>query len=1254
METIRTDDYDPKTLGARCDECPLKGSKVVPPELRDGALITAIAEAPGRTEIEVRRPLVGKSGRLFNKAVLEAGYTREDCSLNNAILCMPKGGNLKGYMAQLKRENKKRSKDKKWPSPVDCCRPRLEAEMGDAESVLLMGGASKKALLGKREGGEKGLMSGRGFPGEATIAGKRRKVMSTVHPAFVMRAHRWHEFFYSDVAKAFRMATDQLKWSPPEMIYAPKARELSDALLRMKVSKLPIAYDTETDGLESTEVNLRCIGIGTERLTVLVPFRSVPGDVDWSWVKRGKAWRAWYTDEEFAEVNLVLRLWFGDTSGTVIDQNGLYDLEIMDRHHIPVKRKRLDSAICHHLAYSELPHNLSFLSAQYTDGPHHKDVDHERWPSDKDLWYYCLLDVANTSAAARNLIKDPKLLGQKKALHTDMFLSHFCWGMHRVGMRLITEEQDRHSGILYERMQKAITTSREAALRAVQSSGQSRAEAVAKSLNPDSGDQLRRLLFDELGVAPVPADAGGLTDSGENSVDKDSLFYLLDRGLPPEAEDLIHAVMDYREPRKLRDYCRIKARPDGRIRPSWNPHVVVTGRLSCSSPNLMNIKGSLRSIFGCEDSHDLVFWDFAQLELRVIAWLAQDTELIEAFLTGADIHKVNAMSILGLKTIEEVTKSYRKFAKTFTYAVQYGASKKRAYSMIKHFRDPDTGERPYRDYTREASDEAYDRWWVKRKAIMSWYEDGQRVWNDTGFLAEPVDGRRRYFLDGLGDENTREAMYNFRVQSCLPKSTRILTKQGILPIGDVSTGQVWTGMSWEHFTRLEMGNCALGELELKNGQVLKCDIRHQILTKGAKSYEFKHWNDIKEGDDVCLSLEGEREFGEALDHKTAYWLGYAVGNGSTSSKQHDLHTGHVNNLTMSIGDRKARYRGEKKVHEFRAYVEEYGVSPQKLYRHPNGFRTQNVENKGFRRYWEEEMGYCWGKGAHAKRVPTRIWSADLESRRQFLLGLFDADGCVYSDKSASGSPTLHMCNRELLQETMLLLRTVGVTSRVSGPFQKGISWRLTANKSQMWRLLKYGCARRSEKSMDLTPPWAVNELLKRTGGMRRTLERGTSDCVMASRMRCGGTVSVQTFKRFCVMFGCADIQIYATSKLVSKTALDVIEPTYTLSVDHPSHRYDSEGVISKNCSAAIVNAAITKLLAKYDWGFAGKNTGIVHYNYDSVGIEIPEEITEDIAKDGVSILTSRLGDMPLPVDCQIGKSWGVLRDYDTEKGVYVD
>jgi len=263
-------------------------------------------------------------------------------------------------------------------------------------------------------------------------------------------------------------------------------------------------------------------------------------------------------------------------------------------------------------------------------------------------------------------------------------------------------------------------------------------------------------------VAPVPAEAGGYTDSGDPSVSRDNLFSLIDRGLPREVEEFVHSVIDYREALKLRGtYCKMKPGPDGRIHATWNPHVVVSGRLSTSNPNLLNVKGPLRSMFIAEEGHELVFLDKKQLELRVIAWLAQDTELIEAFLTGADIHVVNTAAILGIGQ-DEVTKAKRKFGKTFTYAVQYGAAPAKAHQMVRNFRDTD-GKRPYSNFTLLEAETLYKRWWKSRAAIKKYREKNEDLFDTVGYLAEPLHGRRRYFLDGK--DEMREAMYNFIIQS---------------------------------------------------------------------------------------------------------------------------------------------------------------------------------------------------------------------------------------------------------------------------------------------------------------------------------------------------------------------------------------------------------------------------------------------------------------------------------------------------------
>jgi DNA polymerase-1 len=167
-------------------------------------------------------------------------------------------------------------------------------------------------------------------------------------------------------------------------------------------------------------------------------------------------------------------------------------------------------------------------------------------------------------------------------------------------------------------------------------------------------------------------------------------------------------------------------------------------------------------MFIAEEGHKLLFLDKAQLELRIVAWLAQDAKLIEAFLAGLDVHRVNTAAILGLAGPEAVNDKQRKFGKTFTYAVQYGAGVRRVWQMVRNFRDKD-GSRPYKDFAYQAADAAYRRWWNERSAIKKYFENGVRLWRVQGYLEEPLHGRRRHFLDG--EEEEKEAMSNYRIQS---------------------------------------------------------------------------------------------------------------------------------------------------------------------------------------------------------------------------------------------------------------------------------------------------------------------------------------------------------------------------------------------------------------------------------------------------------------------------------------------------------
>jgi DNA polymerase-1 len=186
-----------------------------------------------------------------------------------------------------------------------------------------------------------------------------------------------------------------------------------------------------------------------------------------------------------------------------------------------------------------------------------------------------------------------------------------------------------------------------------------------------SRDQLEKILFDELKLPVVKR-----TPKGGRSTDADVLEALADRHTLPAR------ILTYRELDKLKG-TYIDALPryvnpsTGRIHTRFDQAVAATGRLSSSDPNLQNIPirtefgRAIRAAFVAPPGHVILSADYSQIELRVLAHLAGDAELIDAFSTGADVHARTAALILG-KPQDQVTADERRAAKTINFGVIYG------------------------------------------------------------------------------------------------------------------------------------------------------------------------------------------------------------------------------------------------------------------------------------------------------------------------------------------------------------------------------------------------------------------------------------------------------------------------------------------------------------------------------------------------------------------------------------------------------
>ncbi len=439
-------------------------------------------------------------------------------------------------------------------------------------------------------------------------------------------------------------------------------------------------------------------------------------------------------------------------------------------------------------------------------------------------------------------------------------------------------------------------------------------------------------------------------------------------------------------------------------------------------------------------------------------------------------------------------------------------------------------------------------------AVRQFYQESIEEVRKTGF-SHTLLGRRRYLPAILSSrEHERCAAErqgcNVQIQGCLPASTRVLTKKGLLPIGVIPLcGEAWTGSEWAPYTKLNRGEWELAELHLSNGQVVRCDTRHKVLVRTEEHYEFVDYENLKIGDAVCLSLADTIEFGEETKEggiEDFYWMGFSIGNGYTGKVR--------SSLAVTFGNRKNRYQKEEKALEFEEYLISRGKKPQKRRTYKRKI-TVGTEGPVLKARWVR-LGYPWGKNSHEKTVPTSVWSSPLRMRKAFLLGILDSDGYLHDS-----TPAIHLCQKPILEELLLLFRTCGVEGTIHGPYQKSESWRLDLNGSQLAKRIGYGCL----KSRTAIPKMQIPNSVRKQIVNSNPLASSNSHRVILQRLRAGGTTGAYTARE--LFLGRSPFPVYATRALVKKVSLGIREETFTLSVDHPSHRFDSEGIISKNTAA---------------------------------------------------------------------------------------
>ena len=255
------------------------------------------------------------------------------------------------------------------------------------------------------------------------------------------------------------------------------------------------------------------------------------------------------------------------------------------------------------------------------------------------------------------LLEELKKQGMERLyFDIELPLCDVLYRMEREGIAI-----DRQQLVLFDRMLTQRITESEALIYGY----------AGESFNIHSPKQLGELLFDKLGLPPIKKTKTGYSTNAE------VLEKLKDK------HPIISAIMDYRVLTKLKStYAEglMKAIcEDGRIRTTFQNLITATGRLSSTEPNLQNIPvrtdmgAEIRKMFVPRAGHVLVDADYSQIELRVLAHIAGDSVMQEAFRSGSDIHTATAAQVFGVAP-ENVTALQRRHAKAVNFGIVYGIS----------------------------------------------------------------------------------------------------------------------------------------------------------------------------------------------------------------------------------------------------------------------------------------------------------------------------------------------------------------------------------------------------------------------------------------------------------------------------------------------------------------------------------------------------------------------------------------------------
>lgn len=481
-------------------------------------------------------------------------------------------------------------------------------------------------------------------------------------------------------------------------------------LIKLLLAEPKISFDTETTGTDANIADLVGLSFSIKPGTgYYIPLSAV-------------------RDEAQAIVD-EFRVVLENPEIEKIGQNTKYDILVLKWYGIEVQGKIFDTMLAHYLIDPDTRHGMDILAENYLGyspisitkliGPKGKNQGTMRDVPVEDVVDYAAEDADVTLQLAQ--IFEPKLVelnAVKLAEEIENPLVYVLADIEKEGVRIDMDTLKAYSAELEIEIRKA---------------EQSVYEKAGLTFNLASPKQLGEVLFDKLQLDPKAKK----TKTGQYQTGEDVLMALANKS------DIVKDILDFRQLQKLKstyvDALPLMVNPKtGRVHTSYNQAVAATGRLSSNNPNLQNIpirtergREVRKAFIARDENHILLSADYSQIELRIIAEISKEENMLDAFNNGIDIHTATAAKVYGV-SIEDVDSTQRRNAKAVNFGIIYGQS---AFGLSQNLGIP----------RKEAAD-IIEQYFTQYPGIKRYMSDTMNFARENGFV-ETIMGRRRYLRD---------------------------------------------------------------------------------------------------------------------------------------------------------------------------------------------------------------------------------------------------------------------------------------------------------------------------------------------------------------------------------------------------------------------------------------------------------------------------------------------------------------------------